>query len=176
LTAGLITVSLLALVMFGVAGRRHILGAVAGVALGGVLLLMPLKQPIQEEIIADSSLWKPWSESAVKTALLQNKLVFVDVTADWCITCKANKALVLDRDPVATVLRELLDGNKLTLLRADWTRPDDHIAAFLADHNRFGIPFNIIYGTQAQEGIVLGELLSADMVLDGLHRAGMTKQ
>ena len=176
LTAGLITVSLLALMIFGVAGRRYILGGVAGVTLGGVLLLMPLKQPIQEEIIADSSLWKPWSESAVKTALLQNKLVFVDVTADWCITCKANKALVLDRDPVATVLRELLDGNKLTLLRADWTRPDDHIAAFLADHNRFGIPFNIIYGTQAQEGIVLGELLSADMVLDGLHRAGMTKQ
>jgi suppressor for copper-sensitivity B len=101
--------------------------------------------------------------------------VLVDVTADWCITCKANKTLVLEAAPIGPLLRTLANEDKLVMLKADWTRPDPAIASFLASHGRFGIPFNIIYGPKANDGIVLGELLNANMVESALIKAGMAR-
>ena len=124
---------------------------------------------------ANGLVWQVWSDDATAAARAEGKLVFVDVTADWCITCKANKALVLETAPIAPMLAALVDDGKLVMLKADWTRPDPRIAAFLASHDRFGIPFNIIYGPKAPEGVLLGELLRADMVENALIKAGMTR-
>ena len=119
--------------------------------------------------------WQVWSDDASASARAEGKLVFVDVTADWCITCKANKALVLEAAPIGPMLAALVEDDKLVMLKADWTRPDPRIAAFLASHDRFGIPFNIIYGPTAPEGILLGELLRADMIEKALIKAGMSR-
>ena len=89
----------------------------------------------------------------------------------WCITCKANKSLVIEKAPVAPQLRKLVDDGKLVLLQADWTRPNDDIAAFLASYQRYGIPFNIIFGPHAVGGVKLGELLTPDTVLTALSQA-----
>jgi suppressor for copper-sensitivity B len=69
----------------------------------------------------------------------------------------------------------LVDEGKLVMLKADWTRPNSRIAAFLASHDRFGIPFNIVYGPKAPEGVLLGELLRADIVETALIKAGMAR-
>ena len=100
--------------------------------------------------------------------------VFVDVTAAWCITCQANKSLVIEQAPVAPYIQQLVESGKLVLLRADWTRPSDDIAAFLASYQRYGIPFDIIYGPNARNGIQLGELLTDASVMTALNKA-MTK-
>jgi len=73
------------------------------------------------------------------------------------------------------MLAAQVEDDKLVMLKADWTRPDPRIAAFLASHDRFGIPFNIIYGPTAPEGILLGELLRADMIEKALIKAGMSR-
>ena len=95
-------------------------------------------------------------------------MVFVDVTADWCLTCKANKALVLNTEAMG----EEFAAYNTVMLKADWTAPDDRITAFLASHDRYGIPFNIVYGPGAPSGVVLPELLTASMVKDALAKAG----
>ena len=77
--------------------------------------------------------------------------------------------------PIAPMMAALVDDGKLVMLKADWTRPDPRIAAFLASHDRFGIPFNIIYGPKAPEGVLLGELLRADIVENALIKAGMVR-
>ena len=105
--------------------------------------------------------------------LLMRETVFVDVTAAWCITCKANKSLVIEQAPVAPYIQQLAESGKLVLLRADWTRPSDEIAAFLASHKRYGIPFDIVYGPYARNGIQLAELLTSS-VMAALNKA-MTK-
>ena len=112
--------------------------------------------------------WQPWSEDAQRAAQDDGKLVLLDITADWCITCKINKRFVLESEPVAAMLAELVDDGSLVMLQADWTRPDPRILAFLASHRRFGIPFNIIYGPGAPNGIILGQILSAKMVQQAL--------
>lgn len=112
--------------------------------------------------------WQPFDESRIAPLVREGKVVFVDVTAAWCVTCQANKRLVIDRAPVA----DQLQGEKVVAMLADWTKPSDMIAGYLAAHGRYGIPFNIVYGPDAPGGIVLPELLSSDAVLAALKQAG----
>jgi len=135
-------------------------------------VIMPTAEP--QRTGPSAYVWQPWSPAAMQEARAASLPVFVDVTADWCITCKANKALVLERDPVASVLTRAVADGKLVLLQADWTRPDPEIAAFLATHGRFGIPFNIIYSPAQPDGEVLSEMLQARPVLRALETAGIS--
>ncbi|MCR6633235.1 MAG: thioredoxin family protein [Magnetospirillum sp.] len=111
--------------------------------------------------------WTPFDLGAVRQAVAEGKVVFVDVTADWCITCKVNKAAVVERSEVA---RRLTGGGVLPM-RADWTKPDDSIARYLASFDRYGIPFNAVYGPGAPDGIALSELLTEAEVLAALDKA-----
>jgi suppressor for copper-sensitivity B len=111
--------------------------------------------------------WAKFDEAAIATHVAEGKVVFVDVTADWCLTCQANKKLVLDRDSVATQLQ----GDNVVAMKADWTNPDPAISAFLARHGRYGIPFDIVYGPSAPEGLTLPELLTETKVLNALYSA-----
>ncbi|MBI5162849.1 MAG: thioredoxin family protein [Magnetospirillum sp.] len=114
-----------------------------------------------------SATWRPFDRAAIPGLVGAGKVVFVDVTADWCITCKVNKAAVLDHGAVAAAL----NGPGVVAMRADWTRPDDGIAAYLAGHGRYGIPFNAVYGPAAPNGIPLSELLTEADTLAALVRA-----
>jgi suppressor for copper-sensitivity B len=116
--------------------------------------------------------WRPFARAEIPGLVAQGRVVFVDVTADWCITCKANKALVLDRPPVA----DLLARPNVVRMLADWTRPSDEIASYLASFGRYGIPFNVVYGPGAPGGLALPELLTGEAVADALSRAAAVKQ
>ena len=94
--------------------------------------------------------------------------MLVDFTAAWCITCQANKRLVLDRDAV----RAAFVAQQVVLLRADWTRRDPAISAELARFGRNGVPFYLFYPSGQQPPRILPELLTVDTVLaalDGLR-------
>ena len=111
--------------------------------------------------------WEKFEQPRIAAELDAGKTVFVDVTADWCLTCKANKRFVLERDSVAAAL----DAENVVKLQADWTQRDEGIAAYLQSYGKYGIPFNIVYGPGAPEGIVLPELLTESAVLDALSEA-----
>ena len=112
--------------------------------------------------------WTKFDRSEIARLVSTGQVVFVDVTADWCLTCKANKALVLDREPVASRLQ----APGIVAMLADWTRSDESISRYLESFGRYGIPFNAVYGPQAPDGIVLPELLTTELVLDALREAG----
>ena len=111
--------------------------------------------------------WVSFDRSDIARRVSRGEVVFVDVTADWCLTCKANKALVLERDPVLSAL----NAENVTAMQADWTRPNEMIARYLEANNRYGIPFNAVYGPAAPTGIVLPEILSSDDVLSAVQAA-----
>lgn len=123
-------------------------------------------------VVIDDSLiaWSQFDRSEIARAVSRGQVVFVDVTADWCVTCKANKVLVLERDPV----RSALNVADVIALQADWTRPSDAIARFLEENNRYGIPFNAVYGPNAPNGIVLPEVLTASAVMDAIEQAQLS--
>ncbi|QIE43929.1 copper-binding protein (plasmid) [Rhodobacteraceae bacterium SC52] len=116
-----------------------------------------------------TSHWQDFEPLGIARRVSEGETVFVDVTADWCLTCKANKSLVLDRDPVRARLR----GGSVIAMQADWTRPDDNIARFLERYDRYGIPFNIVFGPGSPSGIALPEILTPQAVLDALDTASV---
>jgi suppressor for copper-sensitivity B len=118
---------------------------------------------------AGASPWQAFDLATARREVARGHVVFVDVTADWCLTCQANQRLVLDRPEVASRLFDA--SGAVVAMRADWTRPDPNITRYLAGFGRYGIPFNLIYGPGAPAGLVLPELLTASAVLDGLTQA-----
>jgi thiol:disulfide interchange protein DsbD len=112
--------------------------------------------------------WQPFDPAHISAVLQSGRPVFVDFTADWCITCGVNEKLVIES---ASVLRAFERLNIATF-KADWTRRDETIRAELARYGRAGVPMYLVYSPAAPEDpIVLPELLTIDRVLDALHKA-----
>jgi len=122
---------------------------------------------VTEPARVETDTWLPLDKPQIAAAVAEGKVVFVDVTADWCITCQVNKKLVLENETIST---RLAVPNVVTM-RGDWTLPSDEISAYLAEFGRFGIPFNAVYGPGAPEGIALPELLTVEAVNEALAQA-----
>jgi suppressor for copper-sensitivity B len=145
-------------------------GAAALVVVFAATAFLPalLSRPATGSSVAGGSIpWRVFDKVALYNHVAEGRTVFVDVTADWCVTCKANKALVIERGAVARIL----SSGKVLAMRADWTRPNATISAYLASFGRFGIPFNVVYGPAAPQGIVLSELLSEAEVMAAFAKA-----
>lgn len=111
--------------------------------------------------------WEKLSNEAIADHVKNGRVVFVDVTADWCVTCKANKIGVIWQDPVYS----LLQSPNVATLKGDWTHPNGSVTDFLRAHGRFGVPFNIVYGPAAPEGIPLPVILTDDVVVKAIEQA-----
>ncbi|MCK8044662.1 thioredoxin family protein [Shewanella sp. 1CM18E] len=111
--------------------------------------------------------WQPLNEAEIAQQVAAGKTVFVDVTADWCITCKANKVGVILQDPVYSQLK----ADEMVLMVGDWTKPSKPITDYLQSHNRFGVPFNVVYGPNAPDGIELPVILSSSDVINAINAA-----
>lgn len=109
--------------------------------------------------------WEAWSDRRVDEALAEGRPVFVDFTAAWCVSCQANKKLVLDRDAVIEAMRT----RGVVALRADWTQRDPAITAALARHGRNGVPLYLVFRPGSPEPAVLPELLTVATVVDALR-------
>lgn len=118
-------------------------------------------------IVKDNVNWQPLSEGAIAQALSENKRVFIDVTADWCVTCKANKYNVLLRDDIQQALNE----PDVVALRGDWTKPSPDITAFLQKRGQVAVPFNQVYGPKLAEGEILSTILDREVLLSIMNEA-----
>jgi len=108
---------------------------------------------------------RPWSEQAVAEARAQGRPVLVNLTADWCVTCKINERTSLSSPRVA---RALSRTNALYLV-GDWTRRDDAITRELQRHGRSGVPLYLAYVPGEPAPRVLPQLLSEGVVIEALE-------
>ena len=116
---------------------------------------------------SDAVAWVPFDRDAIARHVAEGHVVFVDVTADWCISCKVNKLTVIERGEVAAAL----SAPGTVAMQADWTQPNEDISRYLESFGRFGIPFDAVYGPAAQGGIALPELPTTLDVLTALRAA-----
>jgi thiol:disulfide interchange protein DsbD len=112
--------------------------------------------------------WRPFSKSALDEALASGRPVFVDFTADWCITCKTNERFAIDTPKVR---REFLKRD-VVALKADWTKGDPEITQILKQFGRAGVPMYLIYpsGNKETQPLLLPELITSETVLDALNK------
>lgn len=131
-------------------------------------LVMAHRLPLPERAApADAHNSVAFSPERLAALRAEGKVVFVDITADWCVTCKANEKTVLDREPFRKALADA-DG---VLMRGDWTNVDETITAYLEEHGAVGVPLYVVYPRNGGEGEVLPTVLTQSMVEDALARA-----
>jgi thiol:disulfide interchange protein DsbD len=95
----------------------------------------------------------------------QNKPVFVNLTAAWCITCKVNERVALRSDSIAAAFTD----RGIAYLVGDWTNGDPDITAMLKAHGRVGVPLYLLYsGAPGAAPEILPQLLTESMVLNRL--------
>lgn len=120
-------------------------------------------QPNGDAVATDES-QVAYSAQTLASLREQGVPVFVDATADWCLTCKVNERLAL-RD---AGIEQLFAEKNITYMVADWTRRDADIAAWLAGFGRNGVPLYVYYPPQG-EPVVLPQLLTPALVRDAIQ-------
>jgi thiol:disulfide interchange protein DsbD len=108
--------------------------------------------------------WQAWSATEVN-ALRPHRPVFVDFTADWCLSCKVNEATVLN----TAKTQALFQSKNVALFKADWTTQNPDISAELEKHGRRGVPLYLLY-LPGQDAIVLPQILTYGKLEEVLGR------
>lgn len=133
--------------------------AIASTTLAGFSAMR--KHHMEERRITVSDLvrepWKAWSPTALEEALAAKKTVLVNITADWCVTCKLNETVVFERPAIMALLRQ----ERVVALLADWTSGDPVITSYMAKHGRNSIPVYLLYVNGSREPKILPQILSA---------------
>ena len=116
---------------------------------------------MQEQMTADG--WYRYSPALIEELAKANRTVFIDATADWCLTCKTNEAAVLNRDE----FRHAMDSLGVALVKADWTRETPEVNALLKSMGKSGVPAYAIYPAgDADKKIVLPEVLTTAAIVE----------
>ena len=150
---------------------RRLISWTAIVAAAGLCLALAVTSPRVSSAKAATETgriaWLAFDEQeAQRLSREEGRLVFVDFTADWCLTCKANERLVLASDEVVAAFEE----HQVVPMKGDWTNRDDRITEFLARYGRSAVPFYVLF-RPGQEPHPLGELLTKKSVIGALEDA-----
>ena len=166
----LLALLLTALLLFLIAkkrGRKLFVVVFSTILLSATGLLMISSLSVNGKNVVSTELqWQPLDRAAIDRQVKLGNVVFVDVTADWCVTCKANKIGVLLQEPVYSLLQE----KDIVTMRGDWTIDSDGVTEYLQSYQRFAVPFNIVYGPGAPQGIPLNTILTSDAVLAAIQQ------
>lgn len=105
-----------------------------------------------------------YSAERLEQALNKGEPVFVNMTADWCITCKVNERVALATDDVKSAFAE----HSIVYLKGDWTNSDAAITDYLARFKRNGVPLYVYYAPD-KAPVILPQILTPNIVLDAIR-------
>ncbi len=141
--------------------QRFASGIALLTVLSGIWVMMPGNHKDGEGELP----WQAYSPELVSELSGAGKPVFVDFTADWCLTCKANEVRLFSSDEVL----ERIDDMGVELVQGDWTKKDAVITKALAKYGRSSVPLYLLYdGKPGSEPKVLPQVLSPDAFLKSL--------
>ncbi len=109
----------------------------------------------------------PFSEQRLADLRAAGRVVFVNMTADWCVTCKANERTVFGTDG----FREAMEAANAVYMVGDWTDVDPQLTAFLQGYKSVGVPLYVVFPRNGGEGRVLPVVLTGDTVRQALAEA-----
>ncbi|MDR1334471.1 MAG: thioredoxin family protein [Holosporaceae bacterium] len=96
----------------------------------------------------------------------KDQVTIFNITADWCLTCKYTRRVFATPE-----VTSLLKNSNGKLLEVDMTKKDDALMQFIHKHGRVGIPFTLVYGPLAPNGILLKEIPTVEEVVAAIKKA-----
>lgn len=152
-------------------GRRIAAGTVAASLLAALAAIAGLGAPDQARAPALQTASAVGTERFTQARLDElragNRLVFVNMTAAWCITCLVNEQAALSTDAVKSAFAD----RNIVYLKGDWTSRNAEITRVLEKHGRSGVPLYLLYAG-AGEPVVLPQILTPAIVLEHVARLG----
>lgn len=106
----------------------------------------------------------PYDQALLDQLLSERKTIFVNMTADWCITCKINERVVLKTEKI----RQLFLEYEVNYVKGDWTNSDPEITAYLEKFGRSGVPLYVVY-KNGEAPMVLPQILTTSIVIDAIN-------
>ena len=141
-------------------------GSVSAVhAIGGIARPAPAAPTLAE---ADHVAYSPALLAKLRA---ENRPVFVNITADWCVTCKANERAVFAREG----FRQALRAADAVYMVGDHTDVDPQISAFLQEHGAVGLPLYVVYPRGGGQPALLPTLLTPSIARDALRAAAAAR-
>lgn len=116
----------------------------------------------------DSGVWEEYSPAKLAQLRADGVPVFIDLTADWCLTCKFNERVALNTEDV--IKFALI--NDIVMLQGDWTNADPDISDLLERFGRSGVPLYLMYPASSETAPeVLPQILTKSTVLASMKKA-----
>ena len=112
-----------------------------------------------------------YSAQRLEALRTEGRVVFVNMTADWCVSCKANEKAVFARDG----FRDAMQAADAVYMTGDYTDVDPAITAYLQAHQAVGVPLYVLYPRGGGEGRILPVIVTPSLIDDALRQtsAGM---
>jgi thiol:disulfide interchange protein DsbD len=146
------------------------LASVGMMAAAVLAVVLAVQSPAPATASAHESGYHQWvtfdETEALRLSREEGRFVFVDVTADWCVTCKTIERLVLETEEVAAAFEDY----EVVAMKADWTNRDDRITDFLASYGKAAVPFYVLY-RPGGEASPFGEVVTKTSLLEALETA-----
>jgi thiol:disulfide interchange protein len=106
--------------------------------------------------------WQAYSPELVASLRAEGRPVFINLTADWCLTCLANERIALHTQAVEQTFDEL----NVATIKGDWTNTDPKITELLQEYGRTGVPLYLWFPANSSEkAIILPQLLTQNLLI-----------
>lgn len=132
---------------------------------GAAMLVWQGTKSSEQKVTADGR-WQAYSPELVASLRAEGRPVFINLTADWCLTCLANERIALHTQAVEKTFDEL----NIATIKGDWTNTDPKITELLQEYGRSGVPLYLWFPASSKEkAIILPQLLTQNLLIDELR-------
>jgi thiol:disulfide interchange protein DsbD len=154
----------MAIWLWQLAGRNHSHNLTKVLAAG--LFVAAIAYPSFKLEGNDPLKWQDYSPERLAALRQSGEAVFINLSADWCITC-----LVNERIAMGDAFYKALEDNNITYLKGDWTHKDPQITQLLNQYNRNGVPLYLVFPKGSGPAEILPQLLTKTSLIEALERA-----
>ena len=112
----------------------------------------------------DQPRWQDYSPQRLSELRQSGQAVFVNLTADWCITCLVNERIAMGEG-----FYQALEDNNISYLKGDWTHKDPEITALLNQYNRNGVPLYLLFAKDSGSAEILPQFLTTAILIEALE-------
>lgn len=130
------------------------------------------KPEVENKTASKDLFYEIFTQEKLAAALQTNQPVFVELTADWCITCKFNHSVAINIESTKTIIED----KNIIFLQGDWTNKNEEITEYLASFKRNGVPLYVYYAKPDPETMrrpppeVLPQILTIGTLQKTLHK------